>query len=108
MNAKQKARVEWLRQEIIKYDGNHTTGYEYKRFEVVEENGYVFVVSEVGLKNDEGTYACILCRERRHIAIGKRGGMKLLNTGRYSKSEKDIVPAKTKATGKSVVWALTS
>ena len=107
MNKKQKAQIEWLRKNIIIYDSNHQDGYEYKRFDVYEQNGYVFIISTVGLVNDKGTYASIFCRTHRHIMVGLHGGMKLLNTGRYSKKEEKIIEAKTKATGKSVAFALT-
>lgn len=99
MTEKQAKTVEWLRKEIIRHDGygKHADKYEYKTFEV-EEIGYgiVTVYSVVGLKGDEGTMAAILCRTTRHIAIGPRGGMKLLN------SRKGTV------TGRKVTWALTN
>lgn len=37
--------------------------------------GIVSVVVEVGMKNDAGTMASILCRDRFHVFIGKNGGM---------------------------------
>lgn len=98
MTKHQERAVEWLRTEILKRDGLASDRYEYKQFDVTDNaaSGLVFVIAEVGLKNDENTMAGLLCRTHRHIVIGKRGALKLLN-------------AKTKAhaRGSSVVWAAT-
>ena len=61
--------------------------YEVKTFEVVcSFGGGVSVVVETGRIGDEGTAASILCRDYRHVRIGKRGGITLLNA--KSKSNK--------------------
>jgi len=83
MTTTQEKRIEELRQAILLSDGlgeAHVDGHEYKRFEVTDhECGLVFVLAEVGRKDDEGTMASIYARTRRHICIGRRGGLKLLN-----------------------------
>lgn len=99
MTREQGRAVEYLRDQIIRHDGHSDNDYEYKRFDVrdVEPGGhYVFVVSEVGLKGDEGTLASIYCRTHRHISIGPRGGLTLLNAKHKSKRQ-----------GRRVLWALT-
>lgn len=55
--------------QIFAYDEN----YEIKYYEVEEWEHFVSVVLEVGMKNDEGTYASVLCRDRVHLFIYKKG-----------------------------------
>ena len=57
--------------------------YEMKQ-EQIEEIGYgvVSVVFETGMINDEGTYAQIYCRDRVHLFIGKKGGVRTYVTAR--------------------------
>lgn len=100
MTKQQQQAVEWLRREILLNDGlgkNHVDRHEYKVFEVTayEDIKTIFVFARVGRKNDEGTMAEVFARTTRHIAIGPRGGMQLLNS-----------KGKT-ARGRSVAWALT-
>lgn len=53
---------------------------EVKRLEISEAwGGSAFVVLEVGMVSDEGTMASVFCRDYRHLWIGKRGGIELLN-----------------------------
>lgn len=94
MTAAQQRRVEWLRDEIIRHDGNGER-YEYKLFDVEERAPLVFVLSEVGLKGDENTMASVFCRTRRHVAIGRCGGMRLLNA------------VKKNVRGNACIWRLT-
>lgn len=49
--------------------------YEIKRYEVEECHYFVSVFLEVGQKNDEGTLASIICRDKVQLFIGKRGGI---------------------------------
>ena len=51
--------------------------YEMKQ-EQIEDIGYgvVSVVFETGMINDEGTWAEIICRDRVHLFIGKKGGVR--------------------------------
>ena len=48
---------------------------EIKVWEVDENEYFVSVIVEYGYKNDEGTMASIICRDRAHLFIGKRGGI---------------------------------
>lgn len=109
MTHKQEQAIKWLREEIFVNDSNHHDGYEYKQFDVTELDwgNKIQVISDVGLVGDENTLACIFARTRRHILIGPRGGLVLLNTARYSKRQNRMVPA-AHATGQRVAWALTS
>lgn len=54
---------------------------EVKKFELAHFPGgsTTFMVIDIGLIGDEGTMASVFCRDYRHIAISKRGGLKLLN-----------------------------
>lgn len=83
MTTKQQHAVESLKRDILLHDGfgeRHVTEYEYKQFDVTTtEQGGLFLVAEVGRKNDEGTMASIIARTRRLIKIGNRGGCTLLN-----------------------------
>lgn len=105
MNIKQQAAVKWLQEEILTHDGStaNPADYEYKRFEVEDCGAFVSVVSEVGLVGDEGTAASILCRTRRHIHIGKRGGMRLMNTAHWNPKFQKMVSCKP-VTGRKVVY----
>jgi len=78
MTKYQEKAVERIKRYIEEHDlhGNDER-YEFKEFTVEETDyGTVIVYSVTGLKNDEGTMAAIFCRRRRHIFIGKRGGLK--------------------------------
>lgn len=50
--------------------------YEIKVWETDENEYFVSLIVEYGLKNDEGTMAEIFCRNRAQLFIGKRGGVK--------------------------------
>lgn len=52
--------------------------YEFKRIEVTkpEDHRHVFLLTEVGLKGDEGTLASVFARTTRHYMIGPRGGLR--------------------------------
>ena len=63
--------------------GSTKDSYEIKKFDVrvtesdvLKNYKFVSVAIETGLKNDEGTMASLLARERALIFIGKNGGMK--------------------------------
>lgn len=49
--------------------------YEIKRWDVDENEYFVSLVVEYGMKGDEGTRARYTCRDRAHLFIGKRGGV---------------------------------
>jgi len=107
MTEKQARVVKMLRRRVIQMDG-HGDKYEYKRFEITESHGLVSVVSTVGLIGDEGTAASILCRTHRHILVGKRGGLTLVNAARFVKKDgrlRKIPRANVK--GARALWTLT-
>lgn len=49
--------------------------YEFKKWEVEDCGSFISVVLEVGMKEDEGTMAELLCRDRAHLFIGRGGGI---------------------------------
>lgn len=63
--------------------------YEIKQ-EHTEDLGFAVSFSiEVGLPNDEGTLASLICNTYKHFFIGKRGGVTLRHTnsnGQFSNS----------------------
>ena len=75
-------RVHRLAADILEQDGHgtdHMQDYEFKNFYLTHGyKGKLFLVTEVGSKGDEGTAASIVCRTRRHIYIGVRGGCESL------------------------------
>jgi len=83
MTPQQQKTIEWLRAEIMRVDGlgAHQADHEYKEFKITEqpETGLVYLLTVVGQKDDEGTLAAVFARTRRHIKIGKRGSLQLLN-----------------------------
>lgn len=50
-------------------------GLEIKRFEIEDFIGFVSLYIEVGNIGDDDTLASIICRDRVHVFIGKRGGI---------------------------------
>ena len=48
---------------------------DIKRWEVKEYEFFVSVYVEYGCKGDEGTLAEVLCRNKAHLFVGKRGGI---------------------------------
>lgn len=83
LTAKQAKIVAHIKAEILNVKHGCTAGsYEIKRFEVTlprEDSDLAFLFVETGMRNDEGTLASMLCRDRRHIMIGPNGGTELLN-----------------------------
>jgi hypothetical protein len=59
--------------------------------EVINDLGYfISYALEVGLPNDEGTLASVICNTYKHFFIGKRGGVKLCHTqsnGKFSSAK---------------------
>ena len=103
MNKIQERVIENLRKDILLNDGlgvRYIDEYEYKMFEIddtASDFGTVFLFTKVGSKIDEGTWASIICRTTRHIAIGKRGGITVLNPRSYRNGK--MRPIKTKPHG---------
>lgn len=76
MTQAQERRVEMIRKEIEKEFFPMHRNPEVKQFQVEElECGIVSLIAEVGSVNDSGTYAAILCRERIHVFIGRKGSI---------------------------------
>lgn len=80
MTKQQEYSLKRLRAFIERYDINEregsTTKREFKEWEVrkLEDTDLIAVYSVVGLVEDEGTMASLICRTYRHIFIGKNGG----------------------------------
>jgi hypothetical protein len=66
--------------------------YEIKQ-EIINDIGYfISYALEVGLPNDEGTLASLICNTYKLFFIGKRGGVTLRHTNSNGKfSSKEIV-----------------
>lgn len=58
--------------------------YEIKQYEVEDCGFFLSVYAVVGMKGDEGTMA-IICRDRVHLFVGKRGGITYPVSGRGGK-----------------------
>lgn len=89
LNSKQQAAADRIRERILDARYGHTKdSYEIKRFEIHQRADLqmAFLVVETGLKNDEGTAASILCRDYRHILLGVKGGVELLNPKRKGRT----------------------
>ena len=54
---------------------------EIKQFEIRECGKKLSVMVEVGMPGDEGTMASVLCRDRCHVFVGIRGGMRTYRRG---------------------------
>lgn len=83
MTPRQERTIEALKKAIAERNARigHTS---LKTLEITEDpsSPLVFLLIEYGRPNDEGTAAEIFCRDRRHIAITPRGGLRLLNAKR--------------------------
>jgi hypothetical protein len=57
------------------------SNYETKTFklDLSAEVKSVSMVIEVGMINDEGTTAALICRDRAHFFIGPRGGIRMVD-----------------------------
>lgn len=93
--AAQLKAIEAIKAEIFRmrsYNGNQAD-YEFKRCEMnfQAETGNVFLVTEFGKKNDEGTVGSIT-RDYRHFVIGIKGGVELLNAKEKTKRGKHKYP----------------
>ena len=95
LSSAQKKTLEVLKREIWRHDTYSSQApttwneglYEVKRWEVKAASGnnspLVFLYSVIGRRGDEGTYAEVYARNKRHIAIGVRGGCRLLNAAHF-------------------------
>ena len=77
MTKKQEQIIERIRQEVLKdFCHNNDSKYEIKTWEVEENKYFVSLYVVCGLKDDEGTLAEVFARDRIHVFIGPRGGIK--------------------------------
>ena len=53
----------------------YSDDYEIKQWDISENEYFVALVVEYGLKNDEGTLASIFARDHAQLFIGPRGGI---------------------------------
>lgn len=74
-NSQEKA-VARIRNLAEKWASEGFADGEIKEWEVEENEYFVSVVVEIGGKGDEGTLAEYIARDRAHIFVGKRGGMR--------------------------------
>ena len=93
MNKKQQTTIDKIRETILfenndRYAFQKDSPHEIKYEKTTMEKGWRFVsyVLEIGLVGDEGTYAALFARDRRHFFIGPRGGVKLVNAKHTSKA----------------------
>lgn len=75
MTKAQSAQVEYLKRKLVTILGKNL---EYKEFTVTENDYFVSVSAVVGYPNDEQNLL-FLVRNRYHILIGKRGGLRARN-----------------------------
>lgn len=78
------AKIRALVEKDMLIDDNH----EIKKFDLKELEYFVSVIVETGMKNDEGTLASILCRDRAHMFVWKGGRVtypvsKTLKNGKF-------------------------
>lgn len=63
------------------------SSYEIKKLEVEKVGRLISVYIVIGGKNDEGTYAEIFARNKLHIFIGERGGLRAYTEDRRVRRE---------------------
>lgn len=82
MTKAQEREVERIRRmaERSLFFGTDKSKYEFKTWEVNENEFFVEVRLETGLKGDEGTMAEVFGREFAQLFIGKKGGVTYFKT----------------------------
>jgi hypothetical protein len=75
MTSYQERAIEKIKRIALEDHGKYADNYELKQFEVHENEYFVSLIVEVGMKGDEGTMASIFARDRGQVFIGKRGGV---------------------------------
>lgn len=88
MTKSQERAIERIRALAERHMNSCFKEGEIKEWEVEDWEYVVSVVVEIGGKNDEGTLAEYMCRDRAHLLIGKKGGIKYpvskqLKNGKY-------------------------
>ena len=84
MTRQQERKIEIIRDYMMNRMGKYSNEYEMKEEEIVEleSGGIVSVLMETGMKEDEGTMAALICRERIHVFVGPKGGVTCVSTNR--------------------------
>lgn len=75
MTKSQQKMVERIRKDAERMTKELHKNGEFKTWEIDENEYFVSVYVVVGGVGDEGTLAGVICRERCHLFIGKRGGV---------------------------------
>lgn len=75
MTKAQEMTIERIRKAAENMHGHCSDSYEIKEWTVDENEYFVSLCFEVGLKGDEGTMAALIARDRCQLFIGKRGGI---------------------------------
>ena len=86
MNSAQTKTIEEVKAAMLKkasLGGRIET--EIKKLAIEENKFFVSLAIEVGGVGDEGKMTSVLCRDYRHIFIGKRGGVQLMSVSMGSK-----------------------
>lgn len=108
----QEKMIAIAKERIFANDSNGYPGtHEYKLFKVeLLDWGVVQILTEVGRVSDEGTMAAIFCRTRRHIFVGRKGGLTLCNPARFVKDEEGNtkrIPKRGYVKGPKALWVAT-
>lgn len=98
MTKQQEKAIEKVRR-LVKAE-LYSDDYEIKEWKISECEYFVSLVVEYGLKNDEGTMASLIARDRAHLFIGEKGGI----TYPVTKKNGDIVRRRFK--GYSILQAV--
>lgn len=88
MTKSQKKALDKIKQLAEKWASEGFKHGELKEWNVEENEYFVSVVVEIGSQNDEGTWGEVVCRDRAHLFIGKRGAItypvnRLLKNGSF-------------------------
>lgn len=76
MTKQQEAALKKIRRLVENYHSPSVRDkYEVKQYDVNENEYSIDVYIVIGMKNDEGTMAEIICRDHAHLFIGPRGGI---------------------------------
>lgn len=114
IKGKRRRRIEQLVRGIFRQDSSSSFEgpdaddgkYHFKTLELHHSrtDALLFLLTTVGRVNDEGTWAAIMCRQRRHVCLTRRGGVSLLNRARYVKN-KDGSLRKVRAAEGRGLWS---
>lgn len=71
--------VELIKKQMLKYHGEDRYEVKKEDLKLIEHTNIHSFVIEVGMRNDEGTYASLMCRDYRHYMIYPLGGVVLVS-----------------------------